>query len=302
MSFNLNPSTGFPNLYDSFNSKFRDYNPIVIFTLVIIVVFYYIMFNSLGSSSSSSGVLSSTTTSMGMGDMFGSSSSSIKSPKISGGMGIVEMLFWGLLLFLIVINGLQYFFSLDINAAIKNIFSPVPEIDITVDEKEHKESTVPEIMFEKQVFHIPGNEYTYDDAQALCQAYDARLASYEEIESSYKDGAEWCSYGWSKDQLALFPTQKETYNKLQKVKGHENDCGRPGINGGFIDNKKVRFGVNCYGYKPEITPGERDMMSHTPHYPVTEKDKKLARKVEKYRKNLPNIMVSPFNNKRWSII
>ena len=33
-------------------------------------------------------------------------------------------------------------------------------------------------------------------------------------------------------------------------KGHENDCGRPGINGGYIDNHNVKFGINCYGHKP----------------------------------------------------
>lgn len=294
MSFNLNPTTGFPNLYDSFNRKFRDYNPLIIVTLVIIVLFYYFIFSSLGYSTPTpkADTLFSTI-----------NSSPIKSPKLTSGMGFLELFFWGLLLFLIVINGLQYFFSLDINAAIRNIFSPIPEIDITVDEKEEKDKLpIQEIMFEKQVFHVPGNEYTYEDASALCKAYDARLASYEEIENSYRDGAEWCSYGWSKDQLALFPTQKNTYEKLQKIKGHENDCGRPGINGGYIDNKNVRFGVNCFGYKPEITPEEASLMHETPHYPITEKDKKLARKVERYRRKLPDIIVSPFNNKRWSII
>ena len=49
--------------------------------------------------------------------------------------------------------------------------------------------------------------------------------------------------------MAYYPTQKTTWDKLQKKKGHENDCGRPGINGGFIQNKNVKFGVNCYGSK-----------------------------------------------------
>ena len=52
-------------------------------------------------------------------------------------------------------------------------------------------------------------------------------------------------------------SQKNTYDKLKNKKGHGNDCGRPGINGGFIKNQNVRFGVNCYGYKPEITPQEK---------------------------------------------
>lgn len=287
MSFNLNPVNEFPNLYDSINSKFRDYNPMVFITLLAVFIFYYFIFSSASSSSS---VMSSV------------SSASASASSSSSSLKILELLFWGLLVFLVLINGLKLFLSVDITAAIRNIFSSEPIIDITVDDKNKDNSVVPEIKFEKQVFHIPENDYTYQDANALCKAYDARLASYDEVEESYKDGGEWCSYGWSKDQLALFPTQKKTYDKLQKIKGHENDCGRPGINGGFIDNKDARFGVNCYGYKPEITGEERELMREIPHYPITEKDKRMQKKIDKYRMNLPNILISPFNNSRWSVI
>ena len=51
----------------------------------------------------------------------------------------------------------------------------------------------------------------------------------------------------------LFPTQKKLYDKLQKIPGHENDCGRQGVNGGYIKNPHVKFGVNCYGKKPKKT-------------------------------------------------
>jgi hypothetical protein len=65
-----------------------------------------------------------------------------------------------------------------------------------------------------EVFNIGNNLYTYDDAQAVCKAFGARLATYGEIEQSYNDGAEWCNYGWSQHQMALFPTQAETYKNL----------------------------------------------------------------------------------------
>ena len=68
---------------------------------------------------------------------------------------------------------------------------------------------------EKQVFHVPSNIYTYDNAGALCNAYGAQLASYDQIEDAYNSGAEWCNYGWSKDQMAYYPTQKSTYEKLK---------------------------------------------------------------------------------------
>jgi hypothetical protein len=42
---------------------------------------------------------------------------------------------------------------------------------------------------------------------------------------------------------------------LQKIKGHEHDCGRPGVNGGYIANPLVKFGVNCYGNKRKINTG-----------------------------------------------
>ena len=99
------------------------------------------------------------------------------------------------------------------------------------------------------------NKYTYKQAQEVCQALDASLASYDQIEQAYNEGAEWCNYGWSEGQMAYFPTQKATYNKLMENPYTKNACGRPGINGGFMGNPNLRFGVNCYGVKPSKPDG-----------------------------------------------
>ena len=116
----------------------------------------------------------------------------------------------------------------------------------------------------KEVFNVNNNLYTYDDAQAICKNYGARLANYDEVEESYNDGGEWCNYGWSGSQMALFPTQKNTWNKLQQTDKHKNDCGRPGINGGYIANPYAKFGVNCYGVKPK--PGTKDLSGNRLNY------------------------------------
>jgi hypothetical protein len=282
MNFDLN--NGMPNLYDGMNSRLSGSNPVILIVVTVLIIFYYLVFSSLGVSTQNMNVVSQ---------------------KTVESLTATEVFFWAIFIFLILINGLQYFFSVDIQAAIKNIFSPTPEIDITLTnefpEEEEKEP-VPEIEYVKQVFNIPGNKYTYEDAKALCKAYGSRLATYDEIENTYNEGGEWCNYGWSQKQMALFPTQKETYNKLQKHKGHENDCGRPGVNGGYIANPNVRFGVNCFGYKPEITENERIAMNNVDPFPLTRKEKQLERKVEHYRKKLPEIEVSPFNHTRWSVI
>ena len=154
----------------------------------------------------------------------------------------------------------------------------------------------------KEVFHVPNNKYTYKDAKEICSAYGARLAKYDEVENAYNNGGEWCSYGWSKNQLALFPTQKKTYEKLQKKEGHENDCGRPGVNGGYIDNENVKYGVNCFGFKPKMREQEKELMKTHSIYPKTEEDRKFERNVDKWRNKLPEIMLSPFNSNSWNRI
>ena len=132
---------------------------------------------------------------------------------------------------------------------------PLPKLD----KCETEEQDDPE----HEVFNIANNKYTYEDAQAICKSYDATLATYDQIERAYNNGAEWCNYGWSADQMILFPTQKKTWEKLQKIDedrgcdsnaaSHKNDCGRPGINGGYIANPYVKFGVNCFGKKPKAS-------------------------------------------------
>jgi hypothetical protein len=190
---------------------------------------------------------------------------------------ILKLELISIFIILVLINGLQYFLGIDIIASLKNILTGNPEIDIQVDTTNlanpnpnsninHTSSTVPQIILKPQVFNIPENDYVYSDAKALCTAYGARLATYKEVEDTYNKGGEWCNYGWSDGQMALFPTQQNTYDKLQKIEGHENDCGRPGVNGGYMKNPEIKFGVNCYGYKPRMTPEEEDLMATRPIY------------------------------------
>lgn len=191
-------------------------------------------------------------------------------------------------------------FGLNATADIHNTFSGNPIIDVAV--QQPQTATIPEIRMYEEVFNIPGNYYGYDDAKTLCQAYGARLAKYEEVENTYNQGGEWCNYGWSEDQMALFPTQAETYKNLQRIPGHEHDCGRPGVNGGYIANPHVRFGVNCFGHKPKMTKEEQELMETTSPYPLTKKDILMDKRVDYWKQKLDSILVSPFNYNNWSKI
>jgi hypothetical protein len=167
--------------------------------------------------------------------------------------------------------------------------------------KKYKKNTFFSRNKGKEVFNISNNVFSYDDAEAVCKSYDSKLASYNQVKDAYKKGAEWCSYGWSKNQLALFPTQKKTYEKLQKgSKHHKNDCGRQGVNGGYFQNPDLKFGVNCYGVKPKITQKEKNLLGNCPTIFPNEEEKKLYYKIRKFKQEKDEFTVMPFNGKRWN--
>ena len=250
-----------------------------IFTLVIVI--YYYVFYSVGIKS---------------GEM--------KVYNKSFGTMFLEIILWGLFLLLLGINTLQYYYDINIVTEIKNFFSDEPKINITVKQPVDETETpdVTKVQIQPQVFHLRGNKYDYENAKAVCKAYGSRLANYDDMQKALKDGAEWCSYGWSEGQAALFPTQKETWDKLQKRKGHENDCGRPGLNGGYIANPNVRFGVNCFGYKPTPNANSQKLMETETIYPKSAKELAFEERVKKWRKEVKNLTISPFNGEKWSVI
>lgn len=253
----------------------------------VVLILFIVLFSSLGKKGNESG---------GISDGEGSGNGSSKA---------LTVILGGVLVVVVLLNGLQYFFNINLTARLDDLFSENPSIDLTVEQPAapmEEIAPVPEIKIKPQVFHIPGNKYTFDNADALCQAYGAKLANYNEIEQAYKNGGEWCSYGWSEGQMAYFPTQKKTFDYLQGVEGHENDCGRPGINGGYIANPNVRFGANCYGYKPKITEQEQELMENEPLYPRTLRDRQQEKRVDFWRKRVPEILVAPFNRNVWSLL
>jgi preprotein translocase subunit SecG len=293
-NYSMDSHSQMTSIYDYTNNLLT--TPSFFIILVIVVVLYILFFITLGRNKSNDSIFSSI-----------SNNDNDNNSNISS--NILTIIIICIFIFLLLVNGLQYFFGVNIVASIQNMFSNHPEVDIAItnpsiisNSNPGMPSIVPEIKIKKQVFNIPGNNYEYTDAKALCNAYGAELANYKQIEDSYNNGAEWCNYGWSDGQMALFPTQQKTFDGLQKIPNHENDCGRPGINGGFIANPGLKFGANCYGYKPVMTEEEEELMHDVPVYPKTVQDITLENRVNYWKERLPEILVSPFNHTNWSKI
>jgi hypothetical protein len=153
----------------------------------------------------------------------------------------------------------------------------------------------PQSLEKSEVFFISGTEYTYDDAPAVCAAYGAELATYDQVNDAYTAGGEWCGYGWTQGGMALFPTQQATWELLQQESDptKRTGCGRPGVNGGYF-NPSNKFGVNCYGVKP----GNKG--TNFP-LPVPGADPNSFNKlVDKYKNMISRMSISAFNRTGWS--
>jgi len=163
--------------------------------------------------------------------------------------------------------------------------------------------TAPVVVEQNEVFNISNNLYSYDDAQAICSSYGAKIATYDQIENAYNNGAEWCSYGWSENQMAFFPTQKGTWDNLQKDPKTKNNCGRPGVNGGYIANPYLKFGVNCFGKKPKASENDLNRMNAKQNqvFPKSKTDKELDEKVKKWKDDADKVLqISSHNTNQWS--
>ena len=145
-----------------------------------------------------------------------------------------------------------------------------------------------------EVFHISDQRFTYDEARAVCAAYDSELSTLEQIMDAFAEGAEWCSYGWSAGGMALYPTQKDTWQILQNEvdPGRRTRCGRPGVNGGYFDPSN-KFGVNCFGFQPKG--------NFKPPAPVPGADtKKFNEMVKRFKNMMKAFTMDPYSRQEWS--
>ena len=274
MSVNVDEDSQIPS-YDSFNMLGNNKLPFII--LLIVVIFIYIMLFGF------------------LNDI------SVDNENTKWWILLLEIILVAVLVIVVGLNintfvDKEYNFSTEI----KNLFSTKrTEVNVRVDGADTKTECATTDASDGEVFNIPKNIYTYTQAKDVCSSLNARLATYNEVEEAYNEGGNWCSYGWSDEQMALFPTQKDVYNKLKLIPGHQHDCGRPGVNGGYIDNKNFKFGVNCYGKKPHWTEKDKDFMDNYSYSP-TLTDASYNDISNNKTKSISDILIAPFNKLKWS--
>ena len=211
----------------------------------------------------------------------------------------IEILLFLFVMMVIGVIGSEYFFGINLTATIQNLFNK-PEIDIAIvqpdipSETPETPSTLPSTdnlldTTRKQTYHVQGR-FDYMNAKAVCKAYNGQIANIKQVMDAYDKGAEWCDYGWSDDRMALYPTQYKSWKSYQEL-GHKEQCGRPGVNGGYNHHLMQKLGVNCFGKIPKL---------NGPMPKTTLPPGVVDSRVEYWKSKLGNLNISPFNYDSWS--
>ena len=178
---------------------------------------------------------------------------------------------------------------------------PVPPQDDATTQRSGIEKVVDKLLPPaKEVFNISKNDYTYYDAAPLCKALGAELATYEQVKQAWQNGADWCNYGWVKGQMAVYPTQKSTYEELQEgPEDQKGVCGKPGVNGGFFDNPELKYGVTCIGKRPSQSQHDANSIAAGSTRPLTASGIEFEKKVQRFKEGSESLGILPFNKEHW---
>jgi hypothetical protein len=118
---------------------------------------------------------------------------------------------------------------------------------------------------------------------------------------AWRKGADWCSFGWVSGQKIVFPTQKESWLKLQDSKDQsvKNKCGLPGLNGGLMKDSTARYGVHCFGVKP---PTWRNYKANTmAKENLTAHEQEMKSRSRYFKERLNEYTIAPFEKAKWSV-
>jgi hypothetical protein len=174
--------------------------------------------------------------------------------------------------------------------------------------KDSKKDTKKDKKDKKEVFLIY-NKYNYLDAKDICKVYDGRLATEKDLELAFKNGANWCNWGWLDGEKIGYPVQEKFWLSIEKK--HKGFCGpTAGINKIYNIDPLKQYSVTCYGIKPPKS--EKDKQLETVLHEITEdtslktqidqckQSKREAEKNKWLNEQKNNIRILEFNNSEWS--
>ena len=124
-----------------------------------------------------------------------------------------------------------------------------PDVTTFVDDVRVMASACPSLtgqyyMPRAEVFATSGYSQTFQQAQATCNTYGARVATTQEMYQAQRDGADWCSCSWVQEGVALYPITTSFSSGCGGFEIGVRNCGSQSWIPGNL------FAVACWGMKP----------------------------------------------------
>jgi len=171
----------------------------------------------------------------------------------------------------------------------------------TLDDIKDEVKPMPTPVLNEEVFHVPIQMFSYEEAKEFCRSIGARMATLNEVKKAYLEGAQWVTMGWTDRQLGLYVLQPEYVRRYP-------NAGSIGINGGYFEDPHIRMGINCYGVKPQPDKSRLEVSYSDLRGENVEVDEegnvvsKSAPKSKDYRSMLDKgeIVIMPWNDTKWS--
>ncbi len=208
----------------------------------------------------------------------------------------------------------EYFQDLDTDQCIdedsKKVRQTTNEEKKQLEKGVKKEEKKEEVKDKKEVFLIY-NKYSYLEAKELCKSYSGRLATEKDLIKAFKNGANWCSWGWLDGEMIGYPVQEKYWSDIEKT--HKGFCGpTAGINKIRNVDPFKRFSVTCYGIKPKRTENDKDLAEDLNEMSVVDpiakaiqkckKEKQLEEQKKWVEKQKKSVSILSFNKKKWSFL
>ncbi len=101
-----------------------------------------------------------------------------------------------------------------------------------------------------EVFNVGGYNYTQSDAYDVCASLGASLATVEQVQEAYNNGAEWCSWGHTTTD-PMYPMQRSRQGcasgkSITRVSNFDPN----NITADWLKNAGGKMAATCYGIKP----------------------------------------------------
>lgn len=137
-------------------------------------------------------------------------------------------------------------------------------------------------------------KYLKTDSVNVCEGLDSKLATYTQLLDASINGAKWEQYGWIKDDREGTNHVIDAY--IPDNTKEKNIIGPHAV---IPDDPEPKFGVNCFGVKPDMDNEYKEQL-HSKNNKEKEEEQRRLKEQQLFLNRVEHSDISPFQENKWS--